>query len=203
MAEQESGLRALGRTYALLPLRIFLGITFIYAGLDKLTDPHYLAGLGDPLSFTAMTQGVKGGSPVGALLGVALHAPTAFALAIAYGELAAGLGILLGLLGRIAAIGGALLNLSFFLTVSWQVTPYYLGNDLIYLMAWLPFVLAGTPYLSLDRWWALRGPGRARNRGQDQRQGQQEGHHASSGTARRRARRRPGRSGPAGSPADR
>ena len=154
MAEQESGPRAFGVRYALLPLRIFLGITFIYAGLDKLTDPHYLAGLSDPLSFAAMTQGVKAGSPIGPLLGVALHAPTAFALAIAYGELAAGLGIFVGLFGRIAAIGGALLNLSFFLTVSWQVTPYYLGNDLIYLMAWLPFVLAGTPYLSLDGWWA-------------------------------------------------
>jgi len=156
MTEQGSGLRELGRRYALLPLRIFLGITFIYAGLDKLTDPHYLAGLGDPLSFAAMTQGVKAGSPIGPLLGLALHAPTGFALAVALGELAAGLGILAGLLGRVAAVGGALLNLSFFLTVSWQVTPYYLGNDLIYLMAWLPFVLAGTPYLSVDAWWAAR-----------------------------------------------
>ena len=156
MAEQRTGLRALGRTYALLPLRIFLGVTFVYAGLDKLTDPHYLHGLGDPLSFAAMTQGVKATSPIAPLLGLALHAPTGFALAVAFGELAVGLGILVGLLGRIAAVGGVLLNLSFFLTVSWQVTPYYLGNDLIYLMAWLPFVLAGTPYLSLDAWWAAR-----------------------------------------------
>ncbi len=156
MAEQGNGSRALGRRYALLPLRVFLGVTFVYAGLDKLTDPHYLGGLGDPLSFAAMTQGVRAGSPIGPLLGLALHAPTGFALAVALGELAAGLGILVGLLGRVAAVGGALLNLSFFLTVSWQVTPYYLGNDLIYLMAWLPFVLAGTPYLSLDGWWAAR-----------------------------------------------
>ena len=174
MTEQESGWRALGRRYALLPLRIFLGVTFIYAGLDKLTDSHYLAGLGDPLSFASMTQGVKAGSPIAPLLGVALHAPTAFGLAIALGELAAGLGILFGLLARVAAVGGVLLNLSFFLTVSWQVTPYYLGNDLIYLMAWLPFVLAGTPYLSVDAWWAARRRARPAGAGQDRPERQQD-----------------------------
>ena len=142
--------------YALLPLRLFLGVTFIYAGLDKLTDSHYLAGLNDPTSFASMTTGVKSGSPIGPLLDLALKAPTGFALAIAIGELAVGLGALFGLLGRVAALGGVLLNLSFWLTVSWQVHPYYLGNDLIYLMAWVPLVLAGMPYLSLDGWLASR-----------------------------------------------
>jgi thiosulfate dehydrogenase [quinone] large subunit len=150
MTEQAAGVRGLAQRFALLPLRIFMGITFIYAGLDKLTDAHYLAGLGDPLSFAATTQSIKGGSPIEPLLNIALKAPTGFALAIAIGELAVGLGILTGLFGRVAALGGILLNLSFFLTVSWQVYPYYLGNDLIYLMAWLPLLLAGTPYLSLD-----------------------------------------------------
>jgi thiosulfate dehydrogenase [quinone] large subunit len=151
-----NGLRARAAQYALLPLRLFLGVTFVYAGLDKLTDTHYLAGLGDPLSFASMTTGVKGGSPIAPLLDLALKAPSGFALAIAIGELAVGLGVLFGLLGRVAALGGALLNLSFWLTVSWQVHPYYLGNDLIYLMAWTPLLLAGTPYLSLDGLLASR-----------------------------------------------
>ncbi|RAG86917.1 hypothetical protein DN069_04075 [Streptacidiphilus pinicola] len=149
-------LKAQGTTYALLPLRVFLGVTFVYAALYKYTDPHYLGGLSDPTSFAAMTQGVKGSSPIGPLLDLALKAPTAFAVVFAVGELAAGLGILFGLLGRVAAVGGVLLNLSLFLTVSWQVSPYFLGNDLIYLMAWLPLVLAGTPYLSVDSWLASR-----------------------------------------------
>ncbi|WP_037605631.1 DoxX family membrane protein [Streptacidiphilus rugosus] len=149
-------LKELGTTYALLPLRVFLGVTFVYASLYKLTDPHYLGGLSDPLSFASMTQGVKAASPIGPLLDLALKAPTAFAVAFAIGELAVGLGTLFGLLGRVAAVGGALLNLSLFLTVSWQTYPYFLGNDLIYLMAWLPLILAGTPYLSLDSWLASR-----------------------------------------------
>ncbi|MFE7527505.1 ubiquinol-cytochrome c reductase iron-sulfur subunit [Kitasatospora sp. NPDC057542] len=161
--------RALASTYALLPLRIFLGVTFVYAALDKLSDAHFLAGAGDPASFVSQTQAAKaGGSPISFLLGPALDHPTLFALAIAFGELAVGLGTLLGLWGRAAALGGALLNLSLWLTVSWSVTPYYLGNDLVYLMAWTPLLLAGTPYLSVDGYLARRAErDRARGLGED------------------------------------
>ncbi|MQS12626.1 DoxX family membrane protein [Streptomyces kaniharaensis] len=156
--------RAFATRYAMLPLRLFLGVTFVYAALDKLSDTHYLAGAGDPASFVSQTQAVKGSSPISFLLGPALHAPTLSALAIAFGELAVGLGTLVGLWGRVAALGGALINLSFWLTVSWNVSPYYLGNDLVYLMAWTPLLLAGTPVLSVDGYLARRG-GRDRERG--------------------------------------
>ena len=32
--------------YALLPLRVFLGVTFIYAGLDKLTNSAFMKSSG-------------------------------------------------------------------------------------------------------------------------------------------------------------
>ena len=32
--------------YALLPLRIFLGVTFIYAGLDKITNSAFMKSSG-------------------------------------------------------------------------------------------------------------------------------------------------------------
>jgi thiosulfate dehydrogenase (quinone) large subunit len=136
--------------HALLPLRLFLGVTFVYAGLDKLADPHYLGGLADPASFASQAHAVAAHSPIGGLLDLAVRTPTPTGLLMAFGELAVGLGTLLGLWGRIAAAGGALVNLSLFLSVSWGVRPYYLGNDLAYLMAWLPLVLAGTPSFSLD-----------------------------------------------------
>ncbi|MFD8781440.1 Rieske 2Fe-2S domain-containing protein [Kitasatospora sp. NPDC059599] len=169
-ADRAAQWRALASGYALLPLRLFLGITFVYAALDKLSDAHFLAGAGDPASFVSQTQAAKaGGSPISFLLGPALDHPTLFALAIAFGELAVGLGTLLGLWGRVAALGGALLNLSLWLTVSWSVSPYYLGNDLAYLMAWTPLVLAGTPYLSLDGYFARRAErDRGRGLGEDQ-----------------------------------
>ncbi|MFD3536010.1 DoxX family protein [Streptomyces sp. NPDC058664] len=147
--------KAVAPRYALLPLRLFLGITFVYAGLDKLTDPAFLADTGSG-SIGETMRGVRDTSAVPALVDLALRNPTGFGYAICLGELAVGIGTLLGLFARLAALGGALISLSLWLTVSWQVQPYYLGNDLAYLMAWLPLVLAGASVLSLDRLLAER-----------------------------------------------
>ncbi|MFF5155228.1 DoxX family protein [Streptomyces sp. NPDC000348] len=135
--------------YALVPLRIFLGVTFLYAGLDKLTDSAFMKDSGAG-SIGDMMRGVRDSSAVPALVDMALQNPVAFGCAIALGELAVGIGTLLGLLTRIAALGGALISLSLWLTVSWAADPYYYGNDLPYLMAWIPLVLAGAPLLSVD-----------------------------------------------------
>ncbi|MER7464339.1 TQO small subunit DoxD [Streptomyces sp. NPDC097981] len=143
------GLRDKAARYALLPLRIFLGVTFVYAGLDKLTDSAFLSASGTG-SIGELMHGVRDTSAIPALVDQALLSPVGFAVTLAVGELLVGLGVLAGLLTRIAATGGALISLSLWLTVSWQVSPYYYGNDLIYLMAWTPLVLAGAPYLSLD-----------------------------------------------------
>jgi thiosulfate dehydrogenase (quinone) large subunit len=138
-----------GVSFALLPLRIFLGVTFIYAGLDKLTDGSFLAASGTG-SIGEMMHSIRGSAAIPALVDMALKSPVGFGYAIAFGELAVGLGTLFGLLTRVAAAGGALISLSLWLTVSWATTPYYYGNDLAYLMAWLPLVIAGAPLLSLD-----------------------------------------------------
>jgi thiosulfate dehydrogenase [quinone] large subunit len=135
--------------YALLPLRVFLGITFIYAGLDKLTDSAFMAGSGSG-SIGDMMSAARDASAIPAMIDMALKNPVGFGYAIAIGELAVGIGTLLGLLTRLAAVGGALISLSLWLTVSWSASPYYYGNDLPYLMAWLPLILAGAPVLSVD-----------------------------------------------------
>ncbi|MGW0118177.1 DoxX family protein [Streptomyces sp. NPDC003327] len=147
--------KATASRYALLPLRLFLGITFIYASLDKLTDSAFLADSGTG-SIGETMRGVRDSSAVPGLVDLALHNPVGFGYAIALGELVVGIGTLLGIFARLAALGGALISLSLWLTVSWQVSPYYLGNDLAYLMAWLPLVLAGASVLSVDRFLATR-----------------------------------------------
>ncbi|MGW6417039.1 DoxX family membrane protein [Streptomyces sp. NPDC055055] len=147
--------KAVASRYALLPLRIFLGVTFVYAGLDKLTDPGFFADTGSG-SIGEMMRGVRDSSAIPAMVDLALKSPAGFGYAIAFGELAVGLGTLLGLFGRLAALGGALISLSLWLTVSWQVDPYYLGNDLAYLMSWLPLLLAGASVLSVDAFLAER-----------------------------------------------
>ncbi|MBW5254276.1 DoxX family protein [Streptomyces poriferorum] len=145
----------LAREHALLPLRIFLGVTFIYAALDKLTDSAFFHATG-PGSIGEQMSAVRDSAAIPALVDLALKSPSGFGYAIAFGELAVGIGTLLGLWTRIAALGGALISLSLWLTVSWQVSPYYLGNDLIYLMAWLPLLLGGAATLSVDAFLATR-----------------------------------------------
>jgi thiosulfate dehydrogenase (quinone) large subunit len=154
--------RATASRYALLPLRIFLGVTFIYAGLDKLTDPAFFSDTASG-SLIATLNGLKTSAAFPGMIDMALKNPDFFGYAIAYGELAVGLGTLVGLLARLAAFGGALISLSLWLTVSWATEPYYYGNDLIYLMAWLPLLLAGAPHLSLDTVIGRRRPGRSRS----------------------------------------
>lgn len=153
--------RDTARRYALLPLRIFLGVTFVYAGFDKLLSDTFFTDSA-PGSLVGTLNGVRGSAAIPAMVDLALKSPHGFGYAIAFGEVAVGIGTLVGLLSRIAALGGALISLSLWLTVSWATQPYYYGNDLIYLMAWLPLVLAGAPQLSVDAAIARRRGGRRR-----------------------------------------
>ncbi|MGW2177380.1 DoxX family protein [Streptomyces sp. NPDC001732] len=150
-----TGLKDLARQHALLPLRIFLGITFVYAGLDKLTDSAFFHAGGQG-SIGQTLHAVRDSSAVPALVDLALKSPGGFGYTIAVGEILVGLGTLVGLWARLAALGGALISLSLWLTVSWQVEPYYLGNDLVYLMAWLPLILGGAASFSADAFLASR-----------------------------------------------
>ncbi len=142
--------------WLILPLRLFLGITFAYAGLQKLANPGYLDPR-DPSSVANQMLLLRHRSPIGFLLGLSTHAPTLVGLLIAFGELAVGIGTLIGLWTRIAAIGGVLLSLTFFLSVSWNTTPYYYGSDIVFVFAWLAIVGFGAGgVLSLDAWLASR-----------------------------------------------
>ncbi len=148
--------------WLILPLRAFLGITFSYAGLQKLANPDYLDPA-KPTSVVGQMRALQHASPIGPLLGLSVHAPTLVGLLIAFGELSVGLGTLAGLCTRVAAGGGALLALTFFLTVSWNTAPYYYGADIVFVFAWtvlLGFGAGGV--LSLDAW--LRNRARQRLR---------------------------------------
>lgn len=130
-------------TWALLPLRLFLGVTFVYAGLQKLTDPQYFK-TSAPGYIGKQIAGFAHGSPIGGfLLHIAFPHAMLFGALVAYGELAIGLGALVGLLFRPAACFGALLSLTFFLSASWRVYPYFYGADVVFLFGWVTLLLAG------------------------------------------------------------
>jgi thiosulfate dehydrogenase [quinone] large subunit len=128
---------------ALLPLRLFLGVTFIYAGIQKLSDPGFLHP-GAPTYIGTQLHGFASGTPGGFILrAFALPHPGLSGVGVAIAEILIGLLVTAGLFTRIAAAGGMGLNFLLFLTASWHTTPYFLGPDLVFTFAWLPFVLAG------------------------------------------------------------
>ncbi len=128
---------------ALLPLRLFLGGTFVYAGIQKLNDPGFLHP-GAPTYIGTQLQGFADGTPGGFLLrAFAIPHPALAGVGVAILEIAIGLCAFFGLVTRWAAAGGLALNLLLFLTASWNTAPYFLGPDIVFSFAWLPFVLAG------------------------------------------------------------
>ncbi len=143
--------------WALAPLRLFLGITFVYAGIQKLTDPQFFNPHANGY-IGRQIQAFAAGSPIHGLLinGVLPHA-SFWGAVIAWGEIAIGLGALVGFLLRPASFFGLLLSLIFFLSASWRVRPYFYGADIVFVFAWITLLLAGPlagALPALDTWLA-------------------------------------------------
>jgi thiosulfate dehydrogenase [quinone] large subunit len=142
--------------WPVLPLRIFLAALFMFAGYAKLSYPGFF----DPKSFAglkASVDAVKHGTPVGGLLGPLSDHPSLFGHITAYAEIAIGLGLLVGLLTRIAAAGGIVLTVLIVLSIDWGGVKEYTGSsgwftsvDLAVAAALSVFVLGGADALSLD-----------------------------------------------------
>jgi thiosulfate dehydrogenase [quinone] large subunit len=129
-------------TLALVPLRLFLGVTFCFAGLQKLANPNFFRST-SPTSIQAQMRAAERTSPIHGLLHHLAGASGFVGLVVAVGELAIGLGVLAGVLTRIAALGGMVLSFGLFLTVSYHSRPYYTGADIAYVFAFTPLLIAG------------------------------------------------------------
>ena len=136
--------------WSMLVLRAFLGFTFCFAGLQKLANPGFLTA-SNPASIQSQLAGAARRSPVHALIAPLVHVAGPLGVLIALAELAVGLGTLLGLWTKVAAIGGMALSGLLFLTVSFHASPYYTGSDIVFVFAWTPLVITGAGgVLSLD-----------------------------------------------------
>lgn len=142
----------------LLPLRAFLGVTFLFAGLQKLANPNFFRSA-SPISIHAQLVAAGRTSPIKGLLHHILSVSTPLGLVIALAEVAIGLGVLAGVMTRVAAIGGMLLAFGLFLTVSFHSSPYYTGADIVFVFAFTPFLIAGAGrFTAMEgvRWVAQR-----------------------------------------------
>jgi thiosulfate dehydrogenase [quinone] large subunit len=136
-------------SFAILPLRLFLGVTFVYAALQKLLDPSFFRA-GSPTYIGAQMLAFSRGSPIQGVL----HHLMAYAVPVGVltvlTEGCIGVLILLGLFTRPAALVGVVLSLSFFLSASWRTYPYFFGSDIVFVVCWLTIAITGPGALALD-----------------------------------------------------
>jgi thiosulfate dehydrogenase [quinone] large subunit len=125
-------------------LRLWLGITFTYAGLDKALDGGFL----NPEATTYIGKQLAGfaqQSPISPLLNKMVEHATLVGAGTMVGEIAIGLATLFGVFPFLAAIAGAGLSASLWLSSSFYVTPYFLASNTAYLILWLVFALSVMP----------------------------------------------------------
>ncbi|MEP7059386.1 MAG: TQO small subunit DoxD, partial [Actinomycetota bacterium] len=86
-------------------LRAFLGITFVFAGAQKLLDGRYLH-VGSPDFIGTQLSGFAHGTPVSAIMALLEKAPVTVGVAVALTEIAVGIATLLGIgMLTVAAVG--------------------------------------------------------------------------------------------------
>jgi thiosulfate dehydrogenase [quinone] large subunit len=128
-----------------------MGLTFIYAGIQHLTDPSYFNPSKHGFIGNLVAQYAVGSPIRDFLIGVVQPNAVAFGYIVAVGEILIGTAVSVGLLFRIAALAGLLLNFTFFLSATWNAFPFYFGSDIVFVMCWLTLLLTGPQIgLSLD-----------------------------------------------------
>lgn len=121
-------------------LRAWLGVTWLYAGLQKATD----SGFFDKASASyigVQLSNFSQNSPIGFILKHLIEHAEPVGWLVMITEIAIGIAVLSGVALQLAAFGGALVALSLWLAASWTVYPYFLGSDTAYLIMWVALLL--------------------------------------------------------------
>lgn len=128
------------QSWSLRVTRLFLGITWIYAGWDKASDPGFLTKGASSYIGTELSAYAQH-SPISFLLNKLLEHAQLVGLFVMFTEFAIGIAVLLWIAPTLAAFGGFAMALSLWLASSWHVKPYFLASDSAYTFLWLGFFL--------------------------------------------------------------
>ncbi|MFC4541335.1 DoxX family protein [Halosolutus amylolyticus] len=139
-----AGLTASGKVHTLsvwfiLALRLMMGIAFFQSGIDKVLSGEFSAG-------GYLTGAVPGNGSPAADLFVAMGNTPWFVdfvnVAVPWGEVFIGLGLIFGVLTRLAAFWGAFMMLLFYLG-NWDVAHGYINGDFAYMLVFLSVAAFG------------------------------------------------------------
>jgi thiosulfate dehydrogenase [quinone] large subunit len=143
-------------------MRLWLGITWMYAGWDKASDPGFLTA-GSPSYIGTQLSAYSTQSPVGFAFNKLIEHAVLVGGFVMVSEFAIGLATLLWVAPRLAAFGGFSMSVGLWLASSFHVSPYFLASDSAYAVLWLSYLLllVGTGkrkgiQMSLERRGVLR-----------------------------------------------
>ncbi len=125
---------------ALRVMRLWLGITWIYAGWDKASDPGFLEA-GSSTYMGTQLSGFSTHSPLGFAFNPLIEYATVVGGFVIISEFAIGLATLLWVAPRLAAFGGFLMSLGLWLADTFHVSPYFLASNTAYAVLWLTYLL--------------------------------------------------------------
>jgi len=143
-------------SYLWLVVRIWVGWQWLEAGYGKVTNPVWVGDKAG-VAIGGFVQGAleKAGGEHPAvqgwyadfLQGVVLPNATVFSYMVAFGEVAVGLGLILGILTGIAAFFGVLMNTNFLLAGTVSTNPILALPGILLILAW-----RNAGWFGLDRW---------------------------------------------------
>jgi thiosulfate dehydrogenase [quinone] large subunit len=137
--------------WPVVPLRLFLAALFGFAGYAKFSYPRFFDP-DSPNGFKAAVDAARDNTPIGGLMGPLADHASFFGHLTAIAEIAIGLGLLVGLLTRLAALGGMVLTAMIVLSINWGGVKEYTGSSGWFTSAELAIAAALSVYL-------LGGPG--------------------------------------------
>jgi len=140
-----------------LVVRVYVGYDFLTAGWHKFTTPAWMDGSGDGIM--GFWKGALGTTPSGApvitfdwyrgFLQFLVDTNSAgwFSYVIVFGELAVGIGLILGAFTGLAATGGLVMNLAFMLAGTTSTNPVLAILGVLLILAW-----KNAGYIGVDRY---------------------------------------------------
>ena len=142
-------------------MRIWLGVTWMYAGFDKASDPGFLKA-GSSTFIGTQLSAFSVNSPVGFIFSKLIENATQVGIFIMLAEFAIGAATLLWIAPTWAAFGGFAMSLTLWLASTWNVKPYFLASNSAYTILWLSYFLflygsRRRSKVSLDRRGFIRG----------------------------------------------
>ena len=121
-------------------MRIWLGVTWMYAGFDKASDPGFLKS-DSPSFIGTQLSAFSVNSPIGFIFSKLIENATQVGIFIMLAEFAIGAATLLWIAPTWAAFGGFAMSLTLWLASTWNVKPYFLASNSAYTILWLSYFL--------------------------------------------------------------